>query len=101
MRWFTGRAADPLEGRWVIDPSDTAAVAEFGQVELTFERGRLTYEIILDEKKQVMLLTYRIAGEFLVTDQPSHPRSERTRFRLEGDTLALAFGGVEGRFLRA
>ena len=31
-----------------------------------------------------MLLTWRIDGEELVTDQPSAPNEERTRFRFEG-----------------
>jgi len=101
MRWFTGRTVDPLKGTWIIDASDERAIAAFGQVELTFERGRLTYAIILPEKKQLMSLTYRVSGQFIETDQPSHPRPERTRFRLEGNTLTLAFDGVEGRFLRA
>jgi hypothetical protein len=48
----------------------------------------------------VMLLTWTVDGHELVTDQPSHPRPERTAFRWDGPTLILAFGGVETRFTR-
>jgi hypothetical protein len=101
MKWFIQGNADPLKGKWIVDPADTQAVAEFGQVELDFSRGRLTYEVSLPDKKQIMLMTYRIEGDFVVTDQPSHPQPERTKFRIEGNKLTLAFGGTTGNFLRA
>jgi hypothetical protein len=100
VNWFTRRRADPLTGRWVIDPSDISAVAELGHVEIEFNRGRLRYEIHLADRKQVMLMTYRVEGDVLVTDQPSHLKPERTAFALQGDALTLAFGGVSSRFLR-
>ncbi|MDQ1436997.1 MAG: hypothetical protein QOK43_626 [Acidimicrobiaceae bacterium] len=37
----------------------------------------------------VMLLTYRIEDDVIVTNQPSQPAEERTRFVLDGETLAL------------
>jgi hypothetical protein len=37
-----------------------------------------------------MLLTYRIDGDVLVTDQPSDPKEERTRFKItSADKLVL------------
>ena len=41
-----------------------------------------------------------IDGDTLVTDQPSHPREERTRFDLLGQTLVLHYGGGKARFTR-
>jgi hypothetical protein len=42
--------------------------------------GHLRYSVEA-ETVQHILLTWRIAGDALVTDQPSSPRQERTRFR--------------------
>ena len=101
MKWLFGRGrADLLKGTWVVDPTDAVALGEFGQVELEFDSGRLTYAVILADKKQLMLLTYRVEGDVLITDQPSHPQSERTKFQIEEDRLTLSFGGTTGRFLR-
>ena len=99
MSWLT-RTSDPLQGKWVIDPSDHSAIAEFGHVELEFKRGRLTYAIVLAKTRQIIQMTYGIDANMLVTDQPPHPKTERTRFHLDGGTLTLAFGGTEGRFIR-
>lgn len=62
--------------------------------------GRMAYVVTSGGKQQTMLLTWRVDGEELVTDQPSAPKAERTRFRFEGRSLILAFGGVESRFER-
>ena len=94
-------ARQKLEGRWVLDPSDTDAVAAFGKASAEFANGRLVYEVEEDGKLQIMLMTYRVEGQTLITDQPSHPRPERTRYSLGGDTLTLEFGGLTGRFIRA
>jgi hypothetical protein len=49
----------------------------------------------------VMLLTWRIEGETLVTNQPSAPREERTAYILPDDrTLILSFGGQKSRYVR-
>jgi hypothetical protein len=62
--------------------------------------GRAAYVVKSGDKQQTMLLTWRIDGEELVTDQPSAPNEERTRFRFEGPTLILAFGGTDSGFER-
>jgi len=47
-------------------------------------------------------LTYRVEGQMVVTNQPSAPREERTRFRLTPQgKLILEFGGVESQYVRA
>jgi hypothetical protein len=63
--------------------------------------GRLRYSILSGETWQIMRLAYRIEGDVLVTDQPSEPREERTRFSIEGDgSLILEFGGQRSSFKR-
>jgi hypothetical protein len=63
--------------------------------------GHLNYEISSGGRRQIMLLTYRVDGGAIVTDQPSHPREERTAFRFGArGTLVLAFGGIESLFRR-
>jgi hypothetical protein len=53
-----------------------------GAVIILFEPdGRLRYTVE-DGTVQHILLTWRIDGDVLVTDQPSAPREERTRLRL-------------------
>jgi hypothetical protein len=36
-------------------------------------------------KRQIMLLTYRIDGDVLVTDQPLEPKEERTKFKITSE----------------
>jgi hypothetical protein len=62
--------------------------------------GRLAYVIQSKGKRTVMLLTWRLDGEDLVTDQPSKPAEERTKVAFEGDDLILTFEGVPARFSR-
>jgi hypothetical protein len=45
-------------------------------------------------------MTYRVEGDVIVTNQPSAPHEERTRFKRDGDDLVLEFGGVASRFSR-
>ena len=63
--------------------------------------GRLLYAILSDSRWQIMNLVYQVEGDVLVTDQPSSPRKERTRFAFEKDgTLMLEFGGQRSWFKR-
>ena len=56
--------------------------------------GRLTYSIHLKEKVQIMKLVFRISGDTILSNQPSHPKEERTRFAFEDDgTLRLEHEG--------
>jgi hypothetical protein len=71
-------------------------------VEIEFKPdGRLLYCIEAGNSWQIMLLSYRIEGSELVTDQPSNPREERTVFALDGEsTLVLDYGGSKATFER-
>ena len=63
--------------------------------------GRLFYSIHAGDRWQIMKLRYQVDGDLLVTDQPSAPREEKTRFALEADgTLTLEFGGQRSSYKR-
>jgi len=91
-----------LVGTWVVDRTDTRALAELGDVVLEFQDdGRLTYTIRGQTTDQIILMQYKVEGDVIVTDQPSSPRVERTAYALSPDgTLTLEFGGVAYRFRR-
>lgn len=105
--WGKGKAAnvqrdDRLVGRWDLDPTDRAAFAAYGNTTMVFEAdGRLTYIIHESARDRLMLLTWRTDGEVVVSNQPSHPREERTTYRLLDDaTLVLILEGQPARYLR-
>jgi hypothetical protein len=91
-----------LIGTWVLDAADERSRTEYGEVSLKFtEDGFLVYTIHSGEMRQEMLLTYRVEGEWLVTDQPSSPREERTRVRISEDgRLHLRYGEFDSVFVR-
>jgi hypothetical protein len=75
-----------LIGKWRSDADDPEGIGEFGEVSLEFSpNGGLTYTIHVDEKRQIILLTYRVEGDVLITDQPPHPKEERTKFKITAD----------------
>jgi len=70
-----------LLGRWRTDRNDRRSLREYGDVSLCFEgNGKLTYTVHLPNKEQIMHLTYRVEGAWLVIDQPSSPQEQRTEF---------------------
>ncbi len=91
-----------LVGSWVVDEADQRARADLGDVLLEFdEHGGLTYVIRSHDKNQIILMTYEIDGNTIITDQPSAPQVRRTVFSLSDDgLLTLAFGGEPYRFRR-
>jgi hypothetical protein len=91
-----------LVGAWVMDETDTRALADLGDVLLEFGKGGwLIYTIRGQDKDQIIKLRYRIEGSTIVTDQPSAPQVERTAFSLSDDgLLTLAFSGTPYRFKR-
>lgn len=89
-----------LLGRWQLSQADPALGLDPGAVAEFTADGRLTYTIPTGDRDQIILLTYRVEGATLVTDQPSAPREERTAFSLSGDELRLDHGGAVARFER-
>ena len=95
-------------GRWRSDPDDPEGIRIYGDVLLDFSpNGRLTHTIHSEGKRQIMLLTYRIKGDALITDQPSDPKEESTRFEFtptgklvllyENQPSTLRSGSVMGK----
>jgi len=77
------------------DPAAEPAEADFR------DDGRLYYSVLSNDRWQVMKLRYRVNDDYLITDQPSHPREERTRFSTDSNGfLILEFGGQRGSFKR-
>ena len=86
-----------LVGCWHLTRSDDAS-AEPAEADFR-DDGRLYYSVLSGDRWQVMKLRYRVDGGLLVTDQPSDPREERTRFSMDADgSLILGFGGQRSWF---
>lgn len=95
-------AAASLVGSWRVDPGHGATLDRFGDVTLHFrEDGLLDYVIAGSERDQVIHLRYHVDGSDLVTDQPSAPSEERTRFAFTEDgKLTLEYDGFTAYYLR-
>lgn len=63
--------------------------------------GTMDYILVLPRKRQIMNLTYRLDGNCIISNQPSSPREDRTRFWFEGDELVLEYEGERTRYQRA
>jgi hypothetical protein len=92
-------AADKFVGKWELvqapGASDELQTMEF------LPGGKLRYVFETRSKKEIVNLVYFIENDTIVTDQPSHPQTERTRFRFEDDnTLVLEHDGILQRFKR-
>ncbi len=93
------REPNALVGCWQLIEADgqphEPAEADFR------DDGRLHYAVLSGDRWEIMKLRYRIEGDILVTDQPSSPREERSRFVLAPDgTLTIEFGGGKSVFRR-
>ena len=94
-----GEVSSDLLGCWQLVRSEEDP---FEPAEADFRSdGRLHYAVLSGERWQIMKLLYTTEGNVLVTDQPSSPGAERTRFTFEEDgTLVLEFGGRRSWFRR-
>ena len=89
-----------LLGRWKLVQADPDLGLDPGAVAHFKPDGELVYLVPERDRTVAIRLTYRVDGAFLVTDQPSSPREERTRFRLDGDVLSLTYDSGVARFRR-
>ena len=81
--------ATKLDGCWRrVQSEDTDSTAEDIIIEFTSD-GSLIYTILEQGSVKKILLRYSICGDEIITDQPSAPRIERTRFRLDGRKIVL------------
>jgi len=84
-----------IVGRWFGRVNDEPVGLEF------LLDGRLAYAVLSGERAQTIRMAYRIDADHIITDQPSSPHEERTRFWLEDpDCLVVEFGGLATRFTR-
>jgi hypothetical protein len=95
--------ANELIGTWRSDPDDAEGRQAYGNVTLKFHSdGMLLYMIHESGRDQVIRLTFRVEPGFIVTDQPSMPKPERTPYEFTPDgKLVLAFGGEKSRYIRS
>ena len=89
-----------LVGRWRL--VRTEGPANYQNVTMDFRPdGSLQYSIELPDRIQIMNLTYSISGDVIVSNQPSAPSEERTRFILGTDgRLELDHEGTRSWFER-
>jgi len=85
---------DRLLGRWYGKLDGDSMALEFAP------DGRLAFVALHGGKRQTIMLTYRLEGNQVVTDQPSQPRAERTKVEFAGDDLVLEFQGRKTRLTR-
>jgi len=90
-----------LVGRWSRVSSDDEGDPN-EEVEMVFTPdGKLVYIISDRDGKHIMNLVYEVAGDTLITDQPSEPRKEYTKFFFESDdVLILEYGDARTWFRR-
>ncbi len=90
-----------LIGIWVSDPEDINNINEYGYVTMEFtEDGKLQYAIEQQDKQQKIFMVYNVEGDILITDQPSHPREEKTKFEINDSNLTLYFGGRKSKYIK-
>lgn len=93
---------DKLIGKWNSDQSDEATRISIGNVKMTFTKdGKLIYDINVGDKVERMNLVYKIHNDIIITDQPSHPQEQKSKFTIEENIkLILEFEGEKTVFLR-
>ncbi|RKE52416.1 hypothetical protein [Sphingobacterium detergens] len=87
-------------GLWILIENDTVAASK----ERVFMEFKPNGELILTyssrEKDSIIFLTYKIQGDVLVTDQPSHPRPEESSFYLTDKNLEIITNGEHSSYRR-
>ena len=89
-----------LVGRWRLVRAE--GPVNFVGVTMDFRPdGSLEYSIELPDRRQIMNLTYSVSGDVIVSNQPSAPGEERTRFALGPDgRLELNHDGARSWYER-
>ena len=87
-----------LEGIWISDIIHETVE----RTTMTFTKdGKLIYDIWNGEKIQRILMTYRTDGNIIYSNQPSHPKEEKTKYNFTDlNTLILDFEGEISKFKR-
>jgi hypothetical protein len=80
------KSGEQLIGEWISDPADSESIRKYGEVSMNFkDDGQLIYRIHSPGETDIMLLRYRVQDGWLITNQPSAPREERTAFSIAPD----------------
>lgn len=92
-----------LIGIWNSDETDETTQKTLGKVTMTFtEDGKLIYDIFEGGRQQRMNMVYKVQGDIIISDQPSHPQEQRTSYKIKnGDKLILDFEGEKTIFNRS
>jgi hypothetical protein len=87
LKYWT--SSKKLLGCWhqIISPGQDPVEIEFKS------DGKMIYAIQSKDHWSIIKLIYKVESDILITDQPSHPKEERTRFHIENGTLSLMFNG--------
>lgn len=95
---FFKQERDPwLFGEW----NSIIESPESENVKMTFySDGKLLYQIISNEKTQIFNLTFYTKNGLIITNQPSNPKEESTRYYFENNytILCLDFDGELTKF---
>jgi hypothetical protein len=84
-----------LVGNWSADSS------EFHNTQVTFtSNGKLIYKITENGKVSIMNMTFETSGNLIISNQPSHPRIEKTKYNITGDLLTLDYDGVISKYMK-
>jgi hypothetical protein len=90
-----------LVGVWELAEADEGLALDPGALMMFLPTGELRYAVPEGGNLQIALLTFRVEGEWILSDQPSVPRPDRTRFAFDGDEwLALTYDAGRARFRR-
>ncbi len=92
-----------LHGRWLLVRSEDPTMDVGEGVEMEFAAdGKLTYTIKQNDRRQIMHLTYNVQGAEIVSNQPSAPAENRTRYGIDDQgELLLEFEGSRAWYRRA
>jgi uncharacterized protein (TIGR03066 family) len=96
-----GLQAQPAASRKLIGCWHLITQKGQDAVEMEFKHnGELIYSIKSRDRWSIMKLTYRLDGNIIISNQPSPPHEERTKFRFETNgNLVLEFNGATSRYL--
>lgn len=91
-----------LVGTWKSDENDQATQKALGKATMTFTKdGKLIYDIFEGGKQLRIDMVYRVQGDTIISDQPSHPGEEKTAYKIEnGNKLVMTFEGERTVFNR-
>jgi hypothetical protein len=90
-----------LLGTWRLVKSDGGTDVGNGVTMTFMGNGRLLYVIHQNDSDEIMNLVFSVDGDHLVTNQPSRPQTESTRFLFDGEGhLVLDYGDSKTWFGR-